>query len=294
MVVRVAQLVGEHRDEEAQEGQGTHECGRHRHEDGDQQQDDDHLPPVCHAQVDGRVPAQRHDVEAPSLCPQEDPGDAGQPDRPAQVVRVRVRDRTDEAGGEDVELAGGEQPLHERRRGAQAAAQHDAHQQGDLQVPAPPGQQPAVEERCEAHHEGDLEQELPHSGEERDPRGAQEVDGGGLHQAVEGLEAHDGRREDPVVRDGLERDRRDRLAERHHDDDDDALHPHLRDEPESARAELHGVVVRQDAQDGGRGEHDEYRHREPVPAGRAPGGQGAGAPVRVGLCEESVAGRLGR
>jgi hypothetical protein len=153
---------------------------------------------------------------------------------------------------------------------AQTAAQHDAHQQGDLQVPAPPGQQPAVEQRREAHHEGDLEEELPHPGEERDPRGTQEVDGGGLHQAVEGLEAHDGRGEDPVVRDGLERDRRDRLAERHHDDDDDALRPHLRDEPEAAGAELHGVVVREGAQDGRRGQHGEGGQDDPVPQRGAP------------------------
>src|SRR5690606_41585472 len=66
---------------------------------------------------------------------------------------VRVRDRADEPRREDVELAGGEQALQEGRRGTQSAAQHDAHEQGDLQVPTAPDQQPAVEHRGERHHE---------------------------------------------------------------------------------------------------------------------------------------------
>ena len=60
----------------------------------------------------------------------------------------------------------------------------------------------------------DLEDELRQALQGHEPGDAEDVHGGRLHRDVERLEAHDRRRDDAVVGDGVEGDRRHPLADR--------------------------------------------------------------------------------
>ena len=252
MPVRSHQLIGQVADQQPEERDRSHQRGRHGHQRGDGRQRRQQRAAVIHAQVHGDVATQRQHVVAAAHAPQQQRHRAHDGQRHRQQLKAHRIEVGEHAVLQHQELVRIDQPDHEAGQAAEQQSEDDAHQHHQVQAAHGIREQPAEQQAGEGRHDADFQQERRHRMVRGHGRLSEGVHHQRLDQQVERVEAHDGGRQDAVVRDGLEQHRGHRHRIGHGQHGQQLAATERQDEgPAALRAQRHES---RDAGDGGGGQ----------------------------------------
>ena len=131
-----------------------------------------------------------------------------------------------------------------------------------------PSQQPRVQHQRQPHHQRKLQDKRPNRAGIHQTRRAEEVDRGGTDSHVQRFKAHNRRRNNSVIRNRLERHRRNCMTAGNHNHGNHGVKAPTRDQPKALRAERQRVVPCEQTRGKQRRQAHQHSNDDPVPARR--------------------------